>query len=99
MWAALRHALMLVTILSTKWLAGAGLVPFDVAALATPAFISPAALAQKLWPGRHAVRFDDCVHAFVAVAPSSSPHAFPEPLAPASHQSPSRLAVLVHRWG
>ena len=31
MWAVLRHALTLVTILSIKWLAGAGLVPFDVA--------------------------------------------------------------------
>ena len=58
MWAALRHALTLVTILSIKWLAGAGLVPFDVAALATPPFTSPAALAQKLWLGGHAVRSD-----------------------------------------
>ena len=82
MWAVLRHALTLVTILSIKWLAGAGLVPFDVAALATPAFISPAALAQKLWPGRHAVRFDDCVHAFVAVAPSSSPSCLPRAAGP-----------------
>ena len=67
--AALRHALMLVTILSIKWLVGAGLVPFDVAALATPPFTSPAALAQKLWPGRHDKRFDDCVHALVARCP------------------------------